>query len=269
MRFGPSQPKGLVLSPHRMAAVGKTGRFTLRAAPGENFPYIVNTRGVRMASDTLQQPPVVVREGKTTTYNLLITPEVPTGDKLAAARKLVETLPTKTSERTAQILLEFRKLNHTVDECETWCMLMRELVAIGSDAIPQLSAELDQTTEGPMLRRLAFALRAIGDARAVPALIRAIPKTLQPSSSDYGLAIDDNELLSFMQKWDLNEKNRSRGFAAIAPTGRTRCSRSQCGIYLHNARREYGDDRSHRSHYAHRRHDRSSGGHVDWWHWVS
>jgi beta-lactamase regulating signal transducer with metallopeptidase domain len=215
--IGPSQPKGPVISPHRMAAVDKTGRFVLRAAPGENFPYFVNTRGVRMAWDTLQQPPVIVREGETTTYNMLITPEVPARDRLAAARKLVETLSTKTSERTAQIILEFRKLNHTVDECETWCMLMRELVAIGSDAIPQLSAELDQTTEGPMLRRLAFALRAIGDARAVPALIRAIPKTLQPSSSDYGLMVDDAELLSFMQKWDLDEKNRSGLFGLGRP----------------------------------------------------
>ena len=127
--IGPSQPKGPVISPHRMAAVDKTGRFTLRAAPGENFPYFVNTRGLRMAWDTLQQPPVIVREGETTTYNMLITPEVPAREKLAAARKLIETLSTKSSERTAQILLEFRKLNHTVDECETWCMLMREIVS--------------------------------------------------------------------------------------------------------------------------------------------
>ena len=36
--FGPSEPA-------RRAAVDKTGRFILRAAPGENFPYLVNTRG--------------------------------------------------------------------------------------------------------------------------------------------------------------------------------------------------------------------------------
>ena len=77
--------------------------------------------------------------------------------------------------------LEFRKLNHTVDETELWCTLMRELVAVGRDAVPQLCAELDRTTENRMLRRLGFALRAIGDPRAVPALIRAIPRTLLPS----------------------------------------------------------------------------------------
>ena len=203
--FGPSQPAGPVISPIRLAAVDKTGRFTLRAAPGENFPYFVNIRGVRMAWDTRKQPPVVVKEGETTTYNMLITPEVPPEEKLKAARKLVEALSKKPSDRTAQILLEFRKLNHTVDETELWCLLMRELVAVGREAVPQLCAELDRTTEDRMLRRLGFALRAIGDARAVPALIRAIPKTLLPSSSDYGLIVGDKELTDFMQTHDLSK----------------------------------------------------------------
>ena len=189
----------------RLAAVDKTGRFILRAAPGENFPYFVNTRGVRMAWDTRKQPPVVVKEGETTTYNMLITPEVSPEEKLKAARKLVEALSKKPSDRTAQILLEFRKLNHTVDETELWCLLMRELVAVGREAVPQLCAELDRTTENRMLRRLGFALRAIGDPRAVPALIRAIPKTLLPSSSDYGLIVSDKELTDFMQTHDLDK----------------------------------------------------------------
>ena len=144
--FGPSQPQDGV-SRSRLAAVDKTGRFILRAAPGENFPYFVNTRGVRMAWDTQKQPPVVVKEGETTTYNMLITPEVPPEEKLKAARKLVEALSKQPSDRTAQILLEFRKLSHTVDETELWCLLMRELVAVGRDAVPQLCAELDRTTE--------------------------------------------------------------------------------------------------------------------------
>ena len=46
-------------------------------------------------------------------------------------------------------------------------------------------------------------LRAIGDPRAVPALIRAIPKTLLPSSSDYGLIVADGALAQFMQTHDL------------------------------------------------------------------
>jgi beta-lactamase regulating signal transducer with metallopeptidase domain/5-hydroxyisourate hydrolase-like protein (transthyretin family) len=203
--FGPSRPAGRVISPARLALVDKTGRFILRAAPGENFPYFVNTRGVRMAWDTSKQPPVVVKEGETTIYNMLITPPVPPEEKPKAARKLVEALSKQPSDRTAQILFEFRKLNHTVDEEELWCLLMRELVAIGRDAVPQLCAELDRTTENVTLRRLGFALRAIGDARAVPALIRAFPRTLLPSSSDYGLIVSDKELTNFMQTHDLKK----------------------------------------------------------------
>ncbi len=200
--FGPSEPS-------RLGAVDKTGRFVLRAAPGENFPYFVNTRGARMAWDTQKQQPVVVKDGETTIYNMLITPEVSPAEKRQAARKLVKALSKQPSDRTVQILLEFRKLSHTVDEEELWCLLMRELVAVGRDAVPQLCAELDRTTEDRALRRLGFALRAIGDPRAVPALIRAIPKTLLSGSSDYGLNVMDKELMDFMLTHDLRkEKGR-------------------------------------------------------------
>lgn len=202
--IGPSQPVGRAVSPARLARVDSSGRFRLRAAPGENFPYLVNTRGDRMAWDTREQPPVVVEEGETTAYDMRITPPVSPEERLKAARELVSTLSAAPTDRTAEILDEFRKLNHTVDETELWCLLMRELVAIGPDAVPQLCTELDRTTENRMLRRLAFALRAIGDPRAVPALIRALPRTLLPGSSDYGLIVGDGELTAFMQAHDLD-----------------------------------------------------------------
>jgi beta-lactamase regulating signal transducer with metallopeptidase domain len=201
--YGPSQPQGHVIRATPLATVNETGRFVLRAAPGENFPYFVNTHGNRMGWDTQKQPPVIVKEGETTPYNMLITPPVPPEEELKAARKIVASLSDQSSDRTAQIILEFRKLSETVDETELWCMLMRELVAVGKDAVPQLCAELDRTTADRTLRRLAFALRAIGDPRSVPALIRAIPKTLVAPSSDYGLIVEDRELAVFMQKHDL------------------------------------------------------------------
>ncbi len=70
-----------------------TGHFTLRAAPGENFPYFVNIRGDRMAWDTREKPAVVVKDGETTNYDMLITPEVSPADKLKAAQKVVADLP--------------------------------------------------------------------------------------------------------------------------------------------------------------------------------
>ena len=52
--------------PSRMATVDQAGRYTVRAAPGENFPYFVNFHGDRMAWNTTKQPAVVVKEGETT-----------------------------------------------------------------------------------------------------------------------------------------------------------------------------------------------------------
>ncbi len=211
--FGPSQPKGQAM----LTEADDKGGFVLRAAPGENFPYLLNIRGERMVWTTKKEPPVVVKAGETTAYNMLITPPDSPEEKLKAAQKLVEELSAKPTERTAQILLEFRKLNHTVDETELWCSLMRELVAVGADATPQLCAELDRTTESGMLRRLGFALRAIGDPRAVPALIRSIPKTLLPASSDYGLIVGDKDLTEFMQTHDLDKRKRGTYFSFGRP----------------------------------------------------
>ncbi len=70
---------------------------------------------------------------------------------------------------------------------EEWAQTIRELAAIGKAAVPELVAELDRTDRDATLRSLAFTLRAIGDPRAVPALIRAIPKALRPAGSDCGV----------------------------------------------------------------------------------
>jgi hypothetical protein len=219
-----------------MAAVDQNGRYTLRAAPGENFPYFVNIHGVRMAWDTREQTPVVVKDGETTNYDMLITPEVPPEERLLAAHKLVASFSKKPAERTEQIILEFRKISGTVDQTELWCLLMRELVAIGRHAVPRLCAELDRTKEDRMLRRLAFALRAIDDPRAVPALVRAIPKTLVPSSSDYGLIVGDDELKEFMQTYDLNEAKGGTHFNFGRPV------REVVGTLQHLTGQKFADD---------------------------
>jgi hypothetical protein len=206
--FGPGYPpRKKVASPLHLTDVDAQGRFKLRAAAGDNYPYLTNQHGKRMAWDTMKQPPVVVKEGKTVETEILIEPERSAEDKMKAARQVLAGLPKERPQRVAAIINEFRKLNHTVDETEVWCLLMRELVGIGADAVPQLCAELDETNEQCMIRRLGFALRAIGDPRAVPALIRAIPKTLQPSQSDYGLLVADGELTKFMRQHDLDERD--------------------------------------------------------------
>lgn len=234
--FGPSHPQGHVNSPSRLATVDESGRFVMRAAPGDNFPYFVNTRGDRMSWDTQKQPPVVVKEGQTTVYNMLITPKVPASEKLKAARELVASLPEQPVERTARIIAEFHRQNDLdEDELELWCVLLRELVAIGKPAVPELCAELDRASETRILRKLPFALRAIGDPRAVPALIRAIPRTLVSNNGDYGLIVEDAELHDFMQTHDLDEGKRSVYFGLHGPT------RELCGA-LHKLTGQNFDD---------------------------
>jgi hypothetical protein len=101
------------------------------------------------------------------------------------------------ARRVRELIYVFR--NYRVfSRDEEWAQTIRELAKIGKPAVPELVAELDRTDRDATIRSLAFALRAIGDPRAVPALIRAIPKALRPPGSDCGVGINDPELRSFM-----------------------------------------------------------------------
>ncbi|MDB5387271.1 MAG: hypothetical protein JWM11_2917 [Planctomycetaceae bacterium] len=83
---------------------------------------------------------------------------------------------------------------------DRWLRTLKDLVDLGSTAIPELIAELDDTQDSTMLRSLGFVLRAIGDKRAVPALIRAIPKTLMPYYPQVEFSARNPELLKFGQR---------------------------------------------------------------------
>jgi len=75
--FGPAHPPragNRHISPLRLTKVDEQARFHLRAAAGDNYPYLVNATGRRMAWDTLKQPPVVVKAGETTHFDMLIDP---------------------------------------------------------------------------------------------------------------------------------------------------------------------------------------------------
>jgi hypothetical protein len=104
-----------------------------------------------------------------------------------------------------------------MSDSKGWATAARRLAQIGKPAVPALIEELDRTTESRELRSLGFTLRAIGDPRAVPALIRAIPRTLVPPGSDYGLTMDDPELLAFLQQHDLEKRADGRTFSFGMP----------------------------------------------------
>ena len=91
---------------------------------------------------------------------------------------------------------------------DEWSAAIRELIQIGEPAVPDLCAELDRTTREGSTRMIAFALRGIGDPRAVPALIRALPRH-DPGSNGIGQELSDPELLRFMTEHSISGRNHS------------------------------------------------------------
>ncbi len=89
-----------------------------------------------------------------------------------------------------------------------WERKMQQLILLGPDAVPELIAALDATPidDRLMLRSIPFLLRGIGDKRAIPALIRAIPRCYGNDGSDMGYRCDDPELMKFMQEHDNSDR---------------------------------------------------------------
>ena len=102
--------------------------------------------------------------------------------------------------RRVRELIYMLRQHRVFSRCDEWAGTIRELVEIGKPAVPELVAELNGTDRDATLRALGFTLRAIGDPRAVPGLIRAIPKTLRPPGSDCGVFVADQELRAFMPR---------------------------------------------------------------------
>ena len=98
--FGPSRPMGKTIASVRMAWTDSAGRFVIRAAPGDNFPYLVNFQADRMAWNTTEQAAVKVKSGETTRYDMLVTPKVSPEEKLPSteAGRVVLEGPGRTDE---------------------------------------------------------------------------------------------------------------------------------------------------------------------------
>ena len=89
-----------------------------------------------------------------------------------------------------------------------WARSIKYLTDHPAEALPALIIALDKEKRDHPLRKLVFAIRAVGDKRAVPALIRAFPRTLLPGASDFGLSIDDEDLGPFLQMHDVGRSQR-------------------------------------------------------------
>ena len=95
---------------------------------------------------------------------------------VARAQDRKEPAAKPVAEEIQQAIIALR--NTDIGNSKGWATAARRLTEIGKPAVPPLIEELDRTTADRPLRSLGFTLRAIGDPRAVPALIRAIPRTL-------------------------------------------------------------------------------------------
>ncbi|MCA9170727.1 MAG: carboxypeptidase regulatory-like domain-containing protein, partial [Planctomycetales bacterium] len=217
--YGPAYPRqARMMSSMPIALVDAEGRFRMRVAPGENYPYVVNTQADRMMWDTLEQSPVVVESGKTTTIELRLKLPIQPDDVRKAIDEVLAQLPQDRAARIDKIVSLLHEKATTADQLTIarMCTLIRELARLGIDAVPELCDELDKEIEPRIIRSWAFALRAIGDPRAVPALIRAIPRTLV-STSDFGLMLQNEELVQFMQTHDLDDGERGNRFNLGVP----------------------------------------------------
>ena len=228
--YGPARPRtGAAVT---STNVQSDGTYRLRVAPGVNYVYVMSG-GNRFVD-------VNVEDGQEVTVNFDLNDaqdgfRESTVDEVLAAtlRKEAENedelakSPKKASAPVARkrrdsaagnLLNRLQEQNAGNARFEDpWCKTLKELVDLGPTAVPELIEELDATNNDTMLRCLGFTLRAINDKRAVPALIRAIPKTLLPPGSDMGCQAKDPALLKFMQQHEIGQHGDKAMYAFGRP----------------------------------------------------
>jgi beta-lactamase regulating signal transducer with metallopeptidase domain len=226
-QYGPARPRtGAAVT---STAVNPDGTYRLRVAPGRNYVYLMNGAASAIVN---------VEDGQEVKLDLRIgdhvrqsveddDPDVILAQKLrrealeedAEQSTKASGAPAQPPKRqrpgtpTGRLLNKLEEQNASPERFkDSWLRTLKEIVGLGSAAVPELAEELDATDNGMMMRCLGFSLRAIGDKRAVPALIRAIPKTLIPPGSDMGLRSEDAELAKFAQQHELNEKHEGKEY---------------------------------------------------------
>jgi beta-lactamase regulating signal transducer with metallopeptidase domain len=152
-----------------------------------------------------------LREQRNAAYRKQDDPEREKRTK--AAMKVLLASPPATRDARIEAALEVLMNCHIGKNVKSWATAIRELITIGKPAVAKLIAKLDRPEGEQTLRDLGFVLRGIGDPRAVPALIRAIPRLYPGGGSDLGLTIqDDPDLLKFMQQHDNSTRDEPRLF---------------------------------------------------------
>jgi hypothetical protein len=121
-------------------------------------------------------------------------------------------VPQRQNSDVGNLLNRLDQLKNNKLSNDEWASVLRKLIEMGPQAVPELVAELDATDDYYMQSSCAFALRGIGDRRAVPGLIRALPKAcIAGGGSDMFFIAKDVELVAFIQKHDCNSNRDEQG----------------------------------------------------------
>jgi hypothetical protein len=265
--YGPARPRtGAAVT---SALVEADGTYRLRVAPGTNYVYLMTAAMPNQGASAV----VSVEDGQELNLDLRLGEHRPGAENdfasdlaLAARlrkqaqeedqgalspgqalsvsemRRLGQAPPVPIGRKrgdtpTGRLLTKLEGQNAGEQRFkDDWCATLREIVDLGPAAVPELIEELDATQNDMMLRCLGFTLRAIGDPRAAPALIRAIPKTLLPPGSDMGLVAADAELLKFMQQHDLDAMDRNNRYSFGRPV------REICGALEKLTGQKHGEE---------------------------
>lgn len=250
--YGPARPRtGAAVT---STQVNADGTYRLRVAPGNNYVYLMNGKASQVVSiEDGQEVHVDLRTGEHHGAAADLAADLQLGAKLcqqaeaedapgdvdaeAPIDALPKPLPRKRGDTPADRLLGKLEAQNAGGELfkDAWLRTLKEIIELGPVAVPDLAAELDATQDDRMLRCLGFIMRAIGDKRAVPALIRAIPKTLRPAGSDMGLRAEDAALFKFAQQNDLDPSDRAGHYSFGRPV------REICGALEKLTEQEFGE----------------------------
>jgi len=123
--------------------------------------------------------------------------------------------PEPENEIQRRVLEQVYVLRHYVvlERADVWAEAIRKLTSLGGPAVPELVKELQRGGNPHSQSAIAYTLRAIGDRRAVPGLIRALAHASSGSGSDYGgITTTDPELDRFMASHQRGTRSGNLGF---------------------------------------------------------
>ena len=187
--YGPARPRtGAAVTSTR---VQSDGTYRLRVAPGQNFVYSMNGPGTSGS--------IAVEDGKDVKFDIHLEANAgyqQEGPDERLARKIRDAAKEEDAElargistpvTTRQVNSKFttakaasrqrpatpigRLLDELVEQNasndrfhDSWCRVLKSIVDLGPEAVPELIAELEASKSDLMLRCLGFTLRAINDS---------------------------------------------------------------------------------------------------------